>query len=186
MTKFSVYCDYCGKNLIRYTKWNHNFCSRKCKSNFHGASLEEVFFKNIKIVSKNLWEWIGICNDKGYGVINLNRKKILAHRFSYIYHKGNIPLDMFVCHKDDNPSNVCPNILYLGTHTDNMRDKAKRNRIPDFKGEKNPSCKLKKSDVEKIRDMYSTGKYSYKYLGSMFKVDSTTIGRLIRRHTWHH
>lgn len=55
-------------------------------------------------------------------------KKILAHRlvwqaFLWLDISNS---DLFVCHKDDNPSNNCVDNLFLGTAKDNNLDKIKK------------------------------------------------------------
>lgn len=51
-------------------------------------------------------------------------------------------------------------------------------------GERNPSAKLSKSDVEKIRSMYATCKYSQVKLAEMFGVTQALISKIIRRDVW--
>lgn len=76
------------------------------------------------------WIWMAACTGKNrYGVFSVNRKNVFAHRYSYSIAHGPIPLGMFVCHKCDNPPCVNPDHLFLGTHTDNMRDARNKGRL---------------------------------------------------------
>ena len=52
------------------------------------------------------------------------------------------------------------------------------------RGEGIASSKLTEKDVIKIRQMYSTKKYTYKDLSRVFKVANNTIGLIVREETW--
>ncbi len=52
-----------------------------------------------------------------------------VHRVSWeIYNGRSVPANMFVLHRCDQPSCVNPDHLFLGTHTENMRDMASKGR----------------------------------------------------------
>jgi len=100
-------------------------------------SLVERFWS---YVDKNLstsgcWLWTG--STRGtiyqYGMLWAGSRHIGAHRFSYELHVGPIPdggdtRGMCICHSCDNSLCVNPAHLFLGTHTDNMRDKVQKGR----------------------------------------------------------
>jgi len=75
------------------------------------------------------WEWTGYIRKDGYANFWVKNKVFLAHRFSYLIAKGDIPRDMSVCHSCDNPKCINPDHLWLGTHAENMKDCAKKGRI---------------------------------------------------------
>lgn len=92
------------------------------------------FFNKVDVKSKEeCWNWLASSRGKGYGAFKLNGKVVDAHRVSWILHNGEIPENIFICHKCDNPSCVNPDHLFLGTHSDNMNDayNKKRLKIPD-------------------------------------------------------
>lgn len=44
------------------------------------------------------WLWTAWTNGKGYGLIKINGKGVLAHRYSYELHNGPIPLGRVIDH----------------------------------------------------------------------------------------
>lgn len=99
------------------------------------------------------WPWVGPRNKRGYGQWKFRSKTRKASRIMWEIFNGPIQNKLHVLHNCDNP--CCVNIghLFLGTHTDNMRDcVAKgRNRRPDLSGESHPSSKLNWKIVDYIK-----------------------------------
>ena len=118
---------YCNKHYLRLK--HHGDLTHKRSPKY--KTPEEAY--NAQVVKKGLnecWGWSGKFHDYGYGTLRYNSKKWTAHRFSYIYHIGNIPSGMFVCHHCDNPKCTNPNHLFLGTNLDNINDCIKKGRHP--------------------------------------------------------
>jgi hypothetical protein len=95
-------------------------------------------------------------NEQGYGRTEINNSSYYAHRVIFnLVNPGKITLSApknvydtgFIRHSCDNPSCCNPKHLLIGTHPDNMRDKAERGRAPDYSGDKGPNCKLTMEDV---------------------------------------
>ena len=103
------------------------------------------------------WLWEGCVNDDGYGRIGSRGHRYIAHRLSWILHRGAIPSGMCVLHKCDTPACVNPDHLFLGTRHDNARDMVRKSRHlyrpkpTPRPGEANPQAKLTEEDVRAIR-----------------------------------
>lgn len=101
----------------------------KCKEESKEKTTEKTFVSRFKVNKETgCWEWFGCLNKSGYGKFCYKGKHILAHRYSWIKHKGDIG-KLFVCHHCDNPPCVNPNHLFLGTAKDNTQDCIKKGRF---------------------------------------------------------
>ena len=75
------------------------------------------------------WLWTASVKNTGYGQFKFNGKPVGAHRVSFMLFCGDIPPGMLVCHHCDVRRCVNPEHLYLGTHSDNLRDAFDRTRF---------------------------------------------------------
>jgi hypothetical protein len=88
-------------------------------------------------VDGECWVWKGSHTNRGYGVVNWTRLgliQVVAHRVVYEALVGSIPEGLELRHSCDNPSCVNPSHLLPGTHAENMKDMADRNRSPYLNG----------------------------------------------------
>lgn len=56
------------------------------------------------------------------------KRSLLAHRLAYAITYGPIGNGLLVCHKCDNPICVRPDHLFIGTQSDNQRDRVAKGR----------------------------------------------------------
>ncbi len=74
------------------------------------------------------WEWTASRRAKGYGQFNAYGRPMSASRFAAVLRLGYFDPSLSVLHKCDNPPCVNPAHLYLGTQSNNERDKVARGR----------------------------------------------------------
>lgn len=180
----------CDLHYMR--KWNGRDMDAPVQVSGWGKSNHERLWSRVDIRGEDeCWEWTASRSTNGYGMFKMyppeapKPTSTNASRAAYILHHGEEPKE-HVLHHCDNPLCCNPNHLYIGTHTDNMRDKKRRGRAPGLKGDNNGNSKLKAEDVREIRRFYETGDYSKAELARMFGVTSTTVSHIITRRTWAH
>jgi len=154
--KKEIICRQCKTPYLSYPSQRQRaFCSRKCRYEwqasgnwplafYRDATEEQLLLRlseylNSKTIKKDgCWEWIGAKDKNGYGIMRIELKSVQrAHRASWIVHKGQIPNQLWVLHKCDNPPCTNPEHLFLGTAKDNSEDmiRKKRNRPRGTKNE---------------------------------------------------
>ena len=92
-----------------------------------GYERDVLEFWNHVTKTDGCWVW-DTPAPNGYGRINFDGIRLLAHRVSWIIHNGAIPADAQVNHTCDVRLCVRPEHLYLGTQRDNVRDEMERGR----------------------------------------------------------
>lgn len=129
-------------------------------------------------------------NSNGYGIFYSNKRLTMAHRVSYALSYGEVPADMFVCHKCDNPICCNPKHLFAGTPADNMQDMKRKERWSNktFYGESNGQAKLDADLVRAIRAAYKRGQsgHGLTSLSKRFGVSSGTIYNVVNGIHWSH
>jgi hypothetical protein len=154
--------------------------------------------------SGECWLWIG-SKRGGYGRMYFQGRNHNTNRLAYEWFVAPIPEGLDVLHKCDNPSCVRPDHLFVGTHSDNMRDMGRKGRArlqqhpeqtpfgeqhwmhrhPELipRGEQNGSAKLTADQVREIRVLYSQGA-TKRYLARQFSVVPATIRFIVNGITW--
>ena len=102
---------------------------------------------------------------------------ILAHRFSWKLHFGEIPEGMGVLHECDNTECVRPDHLFLGTQKDNARDMVLKTRF---------HTRLTKEDVHEMRRLRGDMGRTYRSIADQFDVVISVAWNCINRKTWWH
>lgn len=132
------------------------------------------------------WQWQAGKSDEGYGSFKVAGKVVGAHRVSFVIANGAITGGLFVLHSCDNRGCVNPKHLFLGTNTDNMRDKVKKGRSnpPGLSGEKHGMHKLTGEQVRYIREQYTKGNFSQSELARRMNITISTIHLIVHGKTW--
>ena len=123
------------------------------------------------------WEWQG--GGEGYGRFWVDGRNLGSHRFSWELANGPVPKGLLVCHTCDNPPCVNPAHLFLGTSTDNNRDRAAKGRSAVNRP---PHTKLSTEDVGKIRERYKAGGVTQYQLADEYGVTQGHISAIVNGH----
>lgn len=206
-------CEVCGKEFFArrdfVAKGNGRFCGNACSAIGRKRSPEERFWEKVDKREENAcWLWMAGKNKRGYGVFNGSDNIYGAHCYSWILHNGPIPEGKFVLHKCDNPSCVNPAHLWVGSHTENMRDMFKKNRQaaitkpesfargerngaytkPEkvLRGEANGMSTFKESEVLEIRRLYDSGSMTVNGIAEKLKKSRGGVYCIATRRSWKH
>jgi len=153
-------------------------------------TLEERFWKKVDKSGgpDACWPWMAGRNKGGYGQIRAGGlssgqvRVVRAHRVAWELAHGDIPDGLCVCHRCDNRPCVNPAHLFLGTHTDNIRDRHTKGRSARQPGEAHGGAKLTAAEVVAI--MASTEPMSV--VAARYAVCRQTISNIRNGKNWTH
>ena len=130
-------------------------------------------------------EFAGFKDVQGYGVVSMKNIRIKAHRMAFKLANPMIALTpkKDICHHCDNPSCINPNHLFVGTHGDNNKDRARKGR--SAKGMKHGNAKLTDKDVRKIRNFINDG-IKVTHIAKKFRVSKGSICFIRDNIYWKH
>lgn len=150
------------------------------------------FWSKVKIGDPDeCWNWLAGLTSTGYGMFNFDNKPLKASRVAWMLTSGEIPNNLCVCHKCDNPLCCNPKHLFLGTRKENSEDMVKKGRQSRGKkhgdtvrGELNPVHKLTWDTVREIRMRYGDGNITMTQLAKEYSVDRKLIHNIVYKKAW--
>lgn len=162
------------------------------RNQFTRHTLADRYWPRVR-QSDGCWEWTGKKTGDGYGCFIFHEKQVAAHRVSWEIHFGPIPDGLLVLHRCDNPPCSRPDHLFLGTNSDNARDREAKGRgykgpggtLPHKQGSAHGRSKLTEDQVVTIRSLRKSGA-TYAQLAKMFGVGGQTIQKAATGLTWRH
>jgi len=128
-------------------------------------------------------EWLGVKNNKGYGMLGYEGKRKLSHRLAWERIHGKIPEGLCCLHKCDNPACNNPDHLFLGTHYQNMMDRDAKNR--GSLGSRNSMAKVNDDIVREIDSLLRSGMRVF-HVAEKVGVNQDIVHNILRGKTWTH
>ena len=159
--------------------------------------IAERLWAKVEKRADGCWIFTG-CKAGGYGMIAIGRhsgRMQRAHRVAWELTHGPIPDGLEVCHRCDVPA--CVNAgepghperghLFLGTHSENMKDAAKKGRLTQIyfsrnRGEGNCRAKLTAEKVAAIRARFS--RETAKALAAEYQISPYTVYAIAQGRIW--
>lgn len=211
-------CRTCGQPFLaalgEVNRGQGFYCGRPCSYVGQRRTTAERFWEKVQ-KSESCWLWTAARTRAGYGKMGvydgLVNRTVETHRVSWEIHHGAIPDGLWVLHNcpdGDNPLCVRPDHLWLGTHTDNMRDMLAKGRAGVWthperlphgdahwtragvvllpRGDAHRNTKITDVQVVDVRTRYAAGGVTQKYLADEFKVSKSLIQAIVQRKARRH
>lgn len=149
------------------------------------VSDEERFEESVaRLPFHECWEWIGLRNDSGYGMLSIGGVHRRAHRLAWERsNEREVPDGLCVLHRCDNRGCVRPDHLLLGTRGENNSDCAAKNR--NAQGEVHHWAKLDEAQAAEIRSRARGGE-DPRALAAEFGVSRSTVKDIENGRSWRH
>jgi hypothetical protein len=187
-------CQHCGVSFRSYpsrigtgrSKYCSGGCAKKVLARTRERHWRDSFTELLWLPEPNsgCWLWLGTTNRLGYGTISKRAKsnRIFAHRAAYLVAHGSIPDGLDVLHRCDVRCCVNPDHLFVGTHTDNMRDMMRKGRHRAVRGDKHGAAKVTPEIVQAIRASIEPRQV----LAARYGISKHTVHGIRGGGTWKH
>lgn len=153
------------------------------------TSLED--YKNKLLTNRSIdsitgcWNWTRSLT-LGYAQTSYQHRLVRVNRLSlHLFKNFDLDSKLLVCHKCDNPRCFNPDHLFLGTHSDNARDRNIKRR--QAKGENQGSHKLTTEQVIEIKKLQKEG-FNTNQIKEKLKleVNGLAVYEILKNKTWKH
>jgi DNA-binding XRE family transcriptional regulator len=123
--------------------------------------------------------WLAGKTHGGYGYLRTNGRgtTTTAHRIAWVLKRGDIPPEILVLHRCDNPSCVNVDHLFLGSEKQNTADMVSKRRHGWRNG--TPWQKLYAGDWERIKELRHM-RYTQREVAAYFGVSLSLISQMER------
>lgn len=178
-----IACKRCGRDFIERSASDPNvYCSSACYKAYRAEAKVSRILSIATQDTDECIEWPYAAQKSGYGTSHLAGKTCPTHRAAYMLVYGELPPDIVVRHKCDNPR--CVNIRHLeaGTHKDNQQDCIIRGRKKAPRGGEHYRAILSEEDVRLIR----SSTLSAAKLSERLGVKIGAIHRVRQGRNWKH
>lgn len=138
------------------------------------------------------WEWLASTNTDGYGQFAFYPEKknkkvnLQAHQIAYFLQHRCIPDGLCVCHTCDNRKCNNHQHLFIGTQTDNIKDRDNKGRHRATKGIESASAILTEIQVQEIRILRFVGKRTLSNIAATFGITDSCVKGIIYGSNWKH
>lgn len=122
----------------------------------------------------------------GYGQIKDKGKPVSVHRWIWEQAHGPITDGRHVLHSCDNRSCVNLAHLHIGSHADNMREKAARGRsdnVPRGAAHTRPMAKITEKEAREIKALLARG-YRQSDIARDYRVSRSMVNDIAQGKTW--
>lgn len=122
------------------------------------ARIWRRILRNTSFQSGGCFEWTGMRDKNGYGMISVNGDSRRVPRV-VMWLLAEMPLmgELPVLHHCDNPPCWNPEHIYVGTYSENTRDAVRRGRIQARQGSRSSQAKLNEEIVYGIKTRLRAG-----------------------------
>jgi len=176
------FCGACGKPSTA------KYCDTECYRTWQRSRpVEDRFWAKVNKQGPQTataegvcWDWTSnVVGRPGflYGQLCVHGKSVYAHRYAYELEHGPIPAGLHILHACDRPICVRASHLRVGTHADNLRDAASKNRF-NVPRPNHARRKLTEAQVTEIRNLHRVGMLQVE-LAERFHVTKACINQIV-------